>query len=227
MKGIFRFGKTRRVQYVSHLDLQRFMQMALRRTALPVAYTQGFNPHPILSFASALAMGWTSEYELMEIRFSADVPADKLQQEMSRALPPDIPLYSVRIVEDQHPAMMSKLECARYTIALDDPCAVKIASEVPLFLAETEVDALRKTKSGEKMVNIRPWCYELSVKETESGMEFDVLLKLTEAATLKPDLLMKTLAQRAGTELPGYYRIHRTCLYGRSHKDSLTELMRL
>ena len=57
MRIIYRFGKLGRLRYISHLDLQRFMMRALRRTDLPVSYSQGFNPHPQMSFASALALG--------------------------------------------------------------------------------------------------------------------------------------------------------------------------
>ena len=56
MRMLFEFGKGGRLRYISHLDLQRFMQRALRRTDLPVSYSQGFSPHPQMAFASALAV---------------------------------------------------------------------------------------------------------------------------------------------------------------------------
>ena len=57
MRAMIRFGKQPRLRFISHLDLQRFFQRALNRTGLPIAWTQGFNPHPIMSFGSALALG--------------------------------------------------------------------------------------------------------------------------------------------------------------------------
>lgn len=74
MRCVFRFGKLDRLRFVSHLDLQRYMQRALNRSGLPVAFSQGFNPHPVMSFASALAMGWESEYEVLDIKFTKHVP---------------------------------------------------------------------------------------------------------------------------------------------------------
>ena len=91
MRAIFEFGKKGRLRYISHLDLQRFMMRALRRTDLPVAYSQGFNPHPQMSFASALAMGWSSDVELMDIRLTTAVNADHALAQMSAALPPEMP----------------------------------------------------------------------------------------------------------------------------------------
>ncbi|MEF9895372.1 MAG: TIGR03936 family radical SAM-associated protein, partial [Clostridia bacterium] len=118
MRAIYQFGKTRRLMCVSHLDLQRFMQMAIRRTDLPVAYSQGFNPHPLLSFASALAMGWTSDCELMDIKMAEDVKADYAMAQMRKALPPDLPLKQVRLVDDRFPALMARLAFSDYQIAL-------------------------------------------------------------------------------------------------------------
>ena len=57
MRTLLRFGKNSRLRFVSHLDLQRFFQRALNRTGLPIAFSQGFNPHAVMSFASALAVG--------------------------------------------------------------------------------------------------------------------------------------------------------------------------
>ena len=71
MRAMIRFGKQPRLRFISHLDMQRFFQRAVNRTGLPIAYTQGFNPHPVMSFGSALALGWTSEYEVIDIKLSA------------------------------------------------------------------------------------------------------------------------------------------------------------
>ncbi|MEG0146441.1 MAG: TIGR03936 family radical SAM-associated protein [Clostridia bacterium] len=212
MRAIYQFGKTRRLMCVSHLDLQRFMQMAIRRTDLPVAYSQGFNPHPLLSFASALAMGWTSDCELMDIKMAEDVKADYAMAQMRKALPPDLPLKQVRLVDDRFPALMARLAFSDYQIALTGEGSAQIAGAMADYLAQTEVIALRKTKSGEKPANIRPMSVCLESKQTEDGIVIDARLQLTEAGTLKPDLLLRVLAERAGVAVPELVRIHRTQL---------------
>ena len=70
MRMLVRFGKNARLRFISHLDLQRFLHMALNRTGLPIQYSQGFNPHPVMAFGSALALGWTSEYEILDVKLS-------------------------------------------------------------------------------------------------------------------------------------------------------------
>ena len=75
MRMIVRFGKRARLRFISHLDLQRFFQRALNRTGLPIAFSNGFNPHPVMAFGSALALGWTSEYEVIDVKLAEDVDA--------------------------------------------------------------------------------------------------------------------------------------------------------
>lgn len=224
MRAIYRFGKTRRLMCVSHLDLQRFMQMALRRTDLPVAYSKGFNPHPRLSFASALAMGWTSEAELMDIRLERTVDKDFALEEMAGALPADLPLMGVRLVEDGFPALTAMLKAAAYQVEAAGEGARRLAEAIPDFLARDEVVALRKTKSGERLTNIRPMARSIGCTRIPGGLRLALCLDLTEKATLKPDLLLRVLAERAGISVPEEVRIHRTGLLGADAGGKLTDL---
>ena len=248
MRALYQFAKLSRLKFVSHLDLQRFMQMALRRTELPVAYSQGFNPHPVMSFASALAVGWTSDCEILDVKLSSPVSEDFAFKEMAAALPPDMPLKRVRLVDDSHPAMMASLRMAEYLILLDGASAEAVASAIPSYMAEKSVIALRKTKSGEKPADIRAMTCALSVEPTEvsigdaqagssacvsnltsvclrdnstnGAVVLRATLMLTEKATLKPDLLVKTLSERAGVLVPSM-QIHRLRLLGEGPKGAV------
>lgn len=224
MKIFVQFGKTDRLRFISHLDLQRFMQMALRRTELPVAYSKGFNPHPLISFASALAMGWTSEYEILDVRLDGEVDPEAALFDMKRSLPPGLPVYDVRAAEDQHPALMALLYSAGYIIHIPKSCPVDVEAALAGFMARDEVIALRKTKSGEKPTDIRPMVLRANVASNAECTEILCTLMLTERSTLKPDLLIKTLL---GEEVPDWsaIRIHRTRLYAQDKDGSLIPLM--
>jgi len=192
MRALVQFGKTKRLRFVSHLDLQRTMQMALRRTDLPVAYSQGFNPHPLIAFASALAVSHTSEAEVLDIRLAADVSASFVLGQMRGALPPGLPVMNVTTVDDRERAMMALVTAADYEIEvvgapLDPPARA--------FLEKNEVFAMRKTKSGERICDIRPMVHGMTVSQTDGKQTVSVRLSLTEKATLKPDLLMSVLAE--------------------------------
>lgn len=220
MRAMIRFGKQPRLRFISHLDLQRFFQRALNRTGLPVAYTQGFNPHLVMSFASALALGWTSEYEILDFRLSVPMGRQRTEEAVRAALPVDLPVLEVRMVDDRHPAPMAMVCAADYAIALEDAPALLTAAED--FWARDEVMAVRKTKSGEREINIRPLA--LALVPVEGG--FRARLRLTERDTLKPDLLIARLAEMAGIEPPAA-RIHRLCLLGEAEGGALRPLMEL
>ena len=220
MRAMIRFGKQPRLRFISHLDLQRFFQRALNRTGLPVAYTQGFNPHPVMSFASALALGWTSEYEILDFKLSVPMGRQRTEEAVRAALPVDLPVLEVRMVDDRHLAPMAMVCAADYAIAIEDAPALLTAAED--FWARDEVMAVRKTKSGEREINIRPLA--LALVPVEGG--FRARLRLTERDTLKPDLLIAKLAEMAGIEPPAA-RIHRLCLLGEAEGGALRPLMEL
>ena len=135
MRAMIRFGKQPRLRFISHLDLQRFFQRALNRTGLPVAYTQGFNPHAIMSFGSALALGWTSEYEILDVKLSVPMGRKRTEEAMRQALPEDLPVLEVRMVDDRHPAPMAMVRASDYEIALSGESAGAVLDAVDAFLA--------------------------------------------------------------------------------------------
>ena len=222
MRMLVRFGKRPRLRFISHLDLQRFLHMALNRTGLPIQYSQGFNPHPLMAFGSALALGWTSEYEVLDVRLSAPMGRGRCEEAMRRALPEDLPVLEVKLVEDRRPAAMAQVAASDYHVTVSGEGAQALIDAIPDFMAAEQVLAMKKTKSGEKETDIRPMV--LSLTAAEDG--FDARLMLMEKASLKADLLARVLAERAGVECPEL-RVHRKNLLGYDGAGELRPLMEL
>lgn len=222
MRMLVRFGKNPRLRFISHLDLQRFLHMALNRTGLPIQYSQGFNPHPVMAFGSALALGWTSEYEILDVKLSAPMGRRRCEEAMRFALPEEMPLLELRLVDDRHPSIMAQVVASDYIVRMDADTARAVSAAIPAFLGETQVMAMKKIKSGEKEIDIRP--LTLAIEGREDG--FSARLMLTERDALKPDLLARTLAARAGVEI-GEMRIHRCSLLGRDSEGALAPMMEL
>ena len=118
--------------------------------------------------------------------------------------------------------MMARLVWADYKIELDGESADAVISAIDRYMAEESVIALRKTKSGEKPADIRKMTAILRAE----GHTIHARLMLTEQATVKPDLLLNTLAERAGAE-PAEARIHRTALLAVEKDGSIVPLMDL
>lgn len=222
MRAMIRFGKQPRLRFISHLDLQRFFQRAVNRTGLPIAWSQGFNPHPVMSFGSALALGWTSEYEVIDIKLSAPMGRKRTEDAIRAALPEDLPVLEVRMVDDRHAAPMALVKMSDYRVTLEGESAPAIIAQIPGFMGRETVTAVKKTKSGEKEINARPMVIDL--QPTEDG--FTARLMLTERESVKPDLVLGLLADMAGVE-PPEARIHRLALLGEDAEGRLAPLMTL
>ncbi len=220
MRALIRFGKQPRLRFISHLDLQRFFQRAVNRTGLPIAYTQGFNPHPVMSFGSALALGWTSEYEVIDIKLSAPMGRRRTEDAVRSALPEDLPVLETRMVDDRHPAPMSLVRMSDYRVRLEGGDAAAVIARIPEFLSRKTVTALKKTKSGEKQIDARPMV--IALEPTDDG--FVTRLMLTERESIKPELLVRLLSDMAGVE-PPTARVHRTMLLGEDDEGRLQPLM--
>ncbi|MDR0929254.1 MAG: TIGR03936 family radical SAM-associated protein [Oscillospiraceae bacterium] len=205
MRMIVAFEKTPRVRHIGHLDLMRAMQRALRRSGLPIRYSQGFNPHVLLSFASPLPVGVSGAAELMDVPLETPVPEAAFVKALSAALPDSLPLRGVRAVEDRHPKLMAALTSAAYeALCPESECTRAMAEAIPALLSRESIPAIRKTKSGEKPCDIRPMLYALSSELRGDERIFTFQVALTELNTLKPDLLLGTLAEMAGAECPAF-----------------------
>ena len=191
------FEKAPRLRHIGHLDLMRAMQRALRRSGLPLCYSQGFNPHILLTFAAPLSVGMPGKREIMEVPLAEEMTAEVFLQKLSAALPPDLPCLSAHPVDDRHPAPMALLTAAEYEAELE-AVPEGLAGAVARFLSQKEIPAVRKTKTGMKPCDIRPMIYDLSL----SGNMLRMTLALCEKATCKPDLLLESLFSFAGLERP-------------------------
>ena len=197
MKMIVVFEKSPRLRHIGHLDLMRAMQRALRRSGLPLRYSQGFNPHILLTFAAPLSVGMPGKREIMEVPIEGDMTGEAFLTKLSAALPPDLPAISAVPVDDRHPAPMALLTAAIYQAELET-VPEGFSETVDKYLAQKEIPAIRKTKTGMKPCDIRPMIYGLSL----NGNTLTMVLALCEQATCKPDLLLSSLFEFAQTERP-------------------------
>ena len=219
---LMQFQKGDIVRHLGLLDLQRTMQRALRRSGLPIAYSNGFNPHIVMSFASALSSGIPGDAELLDVSLHSETTEEACMEAMNRVLPPALHVSRIRLVDDRFPKVSAALRQAEYRITLWGEDALKIANKIPDFLAQNEIMALRKTKRAETMVNIRPMIHLLEAQmDTDAKTAvLTVRVSFVEAATLKPDLLLSSLFTFSGVELPKC-EIRRTCLLGERDGQSV------
>ena len=223
MRMLVVFEKGASLRHIGHLDLMRSMQRVLRRTGLPVAYSQGFNPHMVVNFAAPLSVGASGLREIMDVALSTEVPEEAFLSSLNDALPPALKAVKARAVADAYPAPMSRLYAASYEIKIEGTAGDALNEAIPDFLKRNEIPAMRKTKSGEKPCDIRPMIYELTARKSDGSLVLCATLALREEATCKPDMLLNALSSFCVVASPAY-SLMRTCLWGKGPDGGLMPL---
>lgn len=212
-------SKDEEIRYISHLDYARSIERAIRRANLPVAYSEGFNPHMKIAFASALAVGVTSEAEYLDIEMKEDVELDLLCTRLCMQLPPGIKLKQAKYMppEQKSQALMAMADLARYTIAvpLGSSGFAGCKSAVAAFNQALEVRYIRESPKRKKEIDVKDYLEQDVAVREENGMAILLMsIKITPAGSIKPGEILHVLAEQfhMGVEEAGA-RIHRTGLY--------------
>ena len=213
MKIIFQFEKNESVRFISHLDIQRLFQRCLRRADIPMAYTQGFHPHPVLSFAMPLALGYTSAAEFGEVTLASGVDIKDFISKINRALPPGVCVVAAKSVPDEYKPLMPRVRASSYDAVLTADHSLN--DDVAALLLKTSIVKTKQGKSGPRQLDIRPLIVSLSA----GGDVLHMTLKTSGEESLSPKLL---LDEFSGTVVS----VRRTALYG--EKDGrLVSLMEI
>ena len=222
MRMLAVFEKGERIRHIGHLDIQRSVQRGLRRSGLPVAYSNGFNPHILITFASALSTGACGKREIMDVTMAEDVSAEEFLERMNKAMPPEMQLSEARPLDQKHPALMASLRAAEYDLLIWDPGqAGKLTAAIPAMMAKETVPAMRKTKTALMECDIKPLIYDLKGE----GQHILATLVLTEREACKPGMLIEALSREAGIEGEEVrILITRTALLGMDENDRLVPL---
>ena len=203
-KWRLKFSKKGMGKYISHLDLLRTFTRAIHRADLPVRYSQGFNPHQLISFSLPLALGVTSETEFVDIDFEDTIKPKEIGEALNGTLPPDI-----RILRIARPELSANdIVSARYVIIISADSKISPA-DVESFFAQENIPALKKTKKGEKEVNLRDFIIEYEIAEDGDGIKLNAVLSAGGSANIKPDLILGKLALYLGFEEFEKVSVHR------------------
>lgn len=178
------FHKTEEMRFTSHLDLHRAWERTFRRANLPLAYSQGYNPRPKINLASALPLGFTSENELLDVRFESELQLSDIATSLHAALPPGIALGSLEEIDPREPALQSRLQAAEYKITFLDAFP-DLARRIHELLSAS---SLPREKRG-KAYNLRPLIEELSMLPENEQNQQQIMARLAarEGATGRPE----------------------------------------
>jgi radical SAM-linked protein len=187
-----RFTRDETLKYIGHLDMARAWQRIARRGNLPLAYSEGFNPQPRLTFAAALPVGCTSDHEELDMVLSPACVIDEVKTQLDRVMPPGMKVISIEEMALKAPALQMQLTAAEFEITVEGEAAIGLLNErVPQFLEAQEVMRDRRGK----VYNLRPLVQTLSIEPAGADRAAVIRSRLqaTEAGTGRPDELAAAL----------------------------------
>lgn len=191
LKIRIKFAKRGAMKFISHLDVMRYFQKVVKRADIDIAYSSGFNPHQIMSFAAPLGLGLNSEAEYVDIEVHSTMSTKMALEKLNEVSVKDMPVLSYKLLDDNATKAMTLVAASDYFVRFRDGYAPNIDMEraIQNFLAKDKIVIIKETKKGTKEMDLKPLIYEF---KTEDGGYF---LKLAAGSVdnLKPELVMEEL----------------------------------
>ena len=163
-----KFSKLGTLKFIGHLDVMRYFQKVLSRSGLPVKYSQGFHPHQILSFASPLGVGLTSDGEYLDFETEEEISKENIFTALSQAVTEgfsvsEVTILDPRVLNVKKMSAMALVDSADYLIFLkndaDENEKAAFEHSVKAWMEQEEIIITKKTKTSEKEMDIKPYIY--------------------------------------------------------------------
>lgn len=183
------FSRGEEVKYIAHLDMMRLWERALRRAGIPIAYSQGFSPHPKISIAAPLPIGVTGDGELMDIHLRKRTSPYFFIKTVSAQLPGGIGLLGVEQVALTLPSLQSQMRQAEYRVELEtDKGAQEVEEALHSFLAAKQWPWQHERDKGIRRYDLRSLVHHLwLIGYQESWCTLGMHLRTDSTATGRPE----------------------------------------
>ena len=208
-----KFRKVGTLQYISHLDLQRTFNRVLVRACLPVWYTKGFNPHAKLVFSTPLSVGAQSVCEFLDIRMDREMDCAEIMERLNRELTDELYITDAYLPNSD----FSEIAWASYDLRIHTEGVTGADASVwKKTLTEAPLPLIKKTKAGEKEIDIIPLIHSCDIvwNEETQTMDLATVLRAASGEYLNPEMLITALKLKngilRGNPLEEWYSIMRT-----------------
>ena len=198
MKARIKFRKNGVMKFIGHLDIMRYFQKAIRRAEIPIAFTSGYSPHMIMSFANPLGVGLTSDGEYFDIELTESIASKEAVRRLNEQMVDGMEIVSfVQIPDDKKSKGMSIVAGADYLSSVKNGSLPEnLAEKLEAFYAQNEICVVKKTKKSEKEVDIRPMIYKLECRNGKIYMR----VAAGSVQNLKPELVTEAFVRYLGMD---------------------------
>lgn len=217
MKLRIKFNKFGAVKFIGHLDVMRFFQKALRRADIDVAYSGGFSPHQIMSFASPLGVGLESNGEYFDVEINSPISSQEFMDKVNAVSIPEIQVLDVRLLPEKAGNAMASVAAAGYTIRFREGRELADwKNKFETFMAQEKILITKATKRGTAEIDLKPAIYDFEINEESLYL----LVNASSEGNIKPTLVMDAFAAFLGQQLQtNALMITREETYGCKEKD--------
>ncbi|MDD7643399.1 MAG: TIGR03936 family radical SAM-associated protein [bacterium] len=231
MKIRIKFSKSGNMKFIGHLDTMRYFQKAMRRADIDIAYSTGFSPHQIMSFAAPLGVGITSEGEYMDIEVNSTGSTSQSIRALNDAMVNGFSVLDYRKLPDHAKTAMSIVTCADYTLTYREGYETDLSYEqlceaVHAFYDIPEkIEIVKQTKKAEKIIDLKQLVYEFKVLSVEGKPAFYVKVSTGSSDNIKPELVLEHFYKYLGAELQKFtFQTHRHDVYSGSVTEGFCSL---
>jgi len=224
MKVRIKFSKEGPVKFIGHLDIMRYFQKAIRRADIDIAYSMGFNPHQIMSFASPLSVGHESSGEYFDIELNSMTDTEDIKNRLNEVMTDGIKIIKVATLDDGEGNAMASVAAADYLVRFSDKVTLPddFKEKLTDYYEQEHIYVTKKTKKSEKEIDLKEGIYKLQVREDGVFMQLDA----GSGSNLKPGFVLEHFFETIGVELPEFpFRIRRLETYRRTKKGKLMPLI--
>ncbi len=217
-----KFCKVGTLQYISHLDLQRTFNRIINRACLPVWYTKGFNPHIKLVFSTPLSVGTQSRCEYLDIRIDREMSCEDIVERLNFEMTDEFHIIDAYVPSSD----FSEIRWASYEISITTIGAgEELAKDIQRVLTSAPLAMTKKTKSGEKEVDIIPLIKSVSAEydKAAKAIKIDAVVSAAVDEYLNPEMIISALRNAcgilSGSPAEEHYSIMRTALLDKDFKE--------
>ncbi|HCT63769.1 MAG TPA: Fe-S oxidoreductase [Lachnospiraceae bacterium] len=197
----FKFTKGDEIKFIGHLDIVQAFQRAIKRADLPIAYSNGFNPHQQISFASPLSLGYISEAEYGDLKLTKDLEPSEVMDRLNAVMPDGMVIKEIIRLRDGVKNTMASVSAGRYKAYLDSRITPKMIEEnLEKYFAMDEILVMKKTKKNFKETDIKQDIFEL--KNASEGGQAIIEMVIAGGSTrnLKPESVAEGFYNFVGVE---------------------------
>lgn len=202
VRYLIKFTKESNIKFISHLDMQRTLHKIIRRANLPIKYSKGFNPHMATSIAQPLSVGVYSDGEYMDIILVEEIEEDEVVERLNQYSVPGIKFKDAKKIiqienEKKVPQGMALIDACRYTVKIKYSDTSNLSNEMDKLIAMNEGwVTIKKSKKGEKEVDIKPMIYEIKYWIKDNILIINMLIQSGSRMHLSADLVCDYIKEK-------------------------------